>query len=539
MVSKEKKSTLYDQVPINPKTEVNHHNMVNGQSHLSTGMHSKKKATKESVPVKPDAQLPQALKYQQSSNSYSAVPLSSARMFSHKFSSKLLGSRKKIRKEHSNMSRRFREESLVLMPTIWGKMFTGRSTNIFSENTATRPSGGGDKQRRANLLSPATFEPTEQSTAELVPSNLCFPLRLVLRFWIRLVNLTLDIIVLVLAAQEKEGIRSWVFWLLLGLQFLPLPILLAVPWTQKGVVVLRILHLSSFLELKRSWKTGEWTDELLLVDAVEAFLTTLPSAIVQLIILLVQVDGCNLTRLIILLAASFSLLSAASAMHGVDFFVFGISLNSCGMLFLSLFFYMYCMIDVTVSTFFLSMCVDYFLTTVYHIPWGCSLIVFRYISRVFLHIGIYIKRGSIRRGGSSDWYEMLAFATLVSGPIQLLSDLPFLHEVALQGALWLLTLQVLSTLELSAMLFCIYEDEDNVLNGDFVYVLVCVASLQLVKLLLGTMKTYPEQSYEGYKKDVTDRIQQSSNVNGDLDMVIVECTEMEDGLIQPATTTEF
>jgi len=536
VVSKEKKSTLYDQVPINPKTGVNLHNMVNNQSHLSTGIHSKKKTKKDSVPVKPDAQLPQGLKYKQSSDSCDAVPVSSARMFSHKFSSKFLGSRKKIRKQHSNTSRRFREESLVLMPTIWGKMFTGRSTNIFSENTTTV---GGDKQRRGNLLSPATFEPTEQSTAELVSRNLCFPLRLVLRFWIRLANLALDIIVLVLAAQEKEGIRSWVFWLLLGLQFLPLPILFALPWTQNGVVVLRILHLSSFLELKRSWKLGEWTDELLLVDAVEAFLTTLPSAIVQLIILIVQVNGCNWTRLIILLAASFSILSAASAMHGVDFFVFGISLNSCGMLFLSLFFYMYCMIDVTVSTFLLSMCIEYFHTVVYHIPWGFSLIVFRYVSRVFLHLGIYIKRGSIRRGGSSDWYEMLAFATFVAGPIQLLSDLPFLHEVALQGAPWLLTLQVLSTLELSAMLFCIYEDEDNVLNGDFVYVLVCVASLQLVKLLLGTLKTYPAQSYEGYKEEVTDRIQQTSKVDGDLDLVIVECTEMEDGLIQPATTTEF
>jgi len=510
--------------------------MVNGQSHLSTGIHSKKKATKDSVPVKQDAQLPQALNYKQSSNSYSTVPVSSARMFSHKFSSKFLGSRKKIRNQHSNSGRGFREDSLVLMPTIWGKMFTGRSTNIFSMNTTT---GGGNTPRRANLLSPATFEPTEQSTAEIAPRNLCFPLRLALRFWIRLANITLDIIVLMLAAQECEGIRSWVFWLLLALQFLPLPILLALQLNQKGVAVLKILHLSSFLELKRSWNIGEWTDELLLIDAVEAFLTTLPSAIVQLIILIVQVDGCNLTRLIVLLAAFYSLLSTASAMHGVDFFVFGISLNNCGMLFLSLLFYMYCMIDVTVSTFFLSMCVEYFLTTVYHIPWGCSLIVFRYISRVFLHLCIYIRRGSIRRGGSSDWYEMLAFATLVAGPIQLLSDLPFLHEVALQGAQWLLTLQILSTLELSAMLFCIYEDEDNVLNGDFCYVLVCVASMQLVKLLLGTMKTYPEQSYAGYKEDVTDKTQKTSNVNGDLDLVIVECTELDDGLIQPATTTEF
>jgi len=513
---------------------VNLPNMVNDQSHLSTDIHPKT-ATKDSAPMKPDAQLPQVLTNKQSSNACSGVPISSASMFSHKFSSKLLGSRKKIRNHHSNTSRRFRDDSLVLMPTIWGKMFTGRS-HIFSVNTTT---GEKISHRRPNLLSPGTFDPTEQSTADIGSRNLCFAFRLVLRFWIRLANLTFDIIMLVLAAQECEGIRSWVFWLLLVLQFLPLPILLSVPLTQKGVVVLRILHMSSFVELKNSWKMGEWTDGLLLIDAVEAFLTTLPSAVVQLIVLFVQVEGHNWTRFIVLLAASFSLLSAASAMHGVDFFVFGISLNSCGMLSLSLFFFMYCMIDVTASTFFLSMCLEYFLTTVYHIPWGCSLIVFRYISRVFLHLGIYIRRGSIRRGGSSEWYEMLAFATLVAGPIQLLSDLPFLHEVALQGALWLLTLQVLSTLELFAMLFCIYEDEDNVLNEDFTYVLICVASLQLAKLLLGTTKTYPEQSYEGYKKDVTDRFQQTSNVGRDVDLVVVECTGLDDSIIQPATTTEI
>jgi len=334
-----------------------------------------------------------------------------------------------------------------------------------------------------NDLSPSQY--TEKKV------NLGFTLRLVQRAWIRISNLSLDIFFMVLAENEADGIRTWVFWTLLSLRILPVPVILHRHKLKSVYSFITILSLSSSVQLYRSVENGEWTDELIKIDIIEAFLTTLPSAIIQLFVLITQVEADTSTWIITALATSFSVVSAASKLSGVEFLVFGITLKSCGELVRSCIFSMYCIIDVTLSTIFIAVCIENFNSSVFHyIPWGCVLLLFRYISRFILHLAIYCWRGSIKRWGSSTSSSIMAFAGL-AGLVEWLTGLFFIHEIVMQGALSLFALQLLGTLELAAMVICIYKDEESVLHNDHMYVIFCLAGLQLTKWFLILTKRYP------------------------------------------------
>jgi len=80
----------------------------------------------------------------------------------------------------------------------------------------------------------------------------------------------------------------------------------------------------------------------------------------------------------------------------------------------------------------------------------------------------------------------------VAGPVQWLCNIPFLHEIALQGVKQLLAFRILETFELALLVLCVYEDGRNVLCDNWVYVLVAVAVLQFAKVFLGVLKTYPD-----------------------------------------------
>jgi len=359
--------------------------------------------------------------------------------------------------------------------------------------------------RGSNALATTVFKITDHgSPSQFTPKNvnLCFTFRLLQRAWIRIVNLALDIYFLVLAESETDGIRRWVFWTILSLHILPVPILLQRHTHQCGSSFLAILNLSSLVEFKRSVEYREWTDELIVIDILEAFLTTMPSAIIQLFVLITQVKARTTTWIITALATSFSLLSAASKLSGVEFLVFGVSLKNSGELVRSCIYSIYCIIDITLSTFFIAVCVENFNGSVsLDIPWGGLLLLFRYVSRLVLHLAIYCKRGSIKRyDESSTPSSMIAFA-FVAGLVEWSTGLFFLHEVVLQGALWLFALQFLGALELGAMVVCIYKDEESVLHNDYIYVLSCVAGLQLAKLFLILFKRYPEPNSE-MKKEI-------------------------------------
>jgi len=354
--------------------------------------------------------------------------------------------------------------------------------------------------RKSNALATTVFKITDHSSpSKYIPKevNLCFTLRMVQRAWIRIANLVLDIYFLVLAENEADGIRSWVFWTLLSLHILPVPILLQRHTHQFGSSFLAILNLSSLVEFKRSVEYREWTDELIVIDILEAFLTTLPSAIIQLFALITQVKAHTTTWIITAIATSFSLVSAASKLSGVEFLVFGVSLKDPEELVRSCIFSIYCIIDITLSTFFIAVCVENFNGSMFlNIPWGGLLLLFRYVSRFVLHLSIYCKRGSIKRyDESSTPSAMVAFA-FAAGLAEWLTGLFFLHEIVLQGALWLFALQFLGALELGVMVISIYKDEESVLHNDYIYVLSCVAGLQLAKLFLILFKRYPRPNSE-------------------------------------------
>lgn len=383
------------------------------------------------------------------------------------------------------------EDSTGLMSTFW-TTFYSMNTTIFTRYVA-------DELTKTNALSTTLFktEPSTLHTAKNV--NLCFPFRVGLKASIQLANLTLDILLLVLAEQEADGIRTWVFWMLLSLRILPVPLLLLRPMKQRGSFLLKILNLSSFVEIHHSWKNGEWCDELVVIDILEAFLTTLPSAIIQLLVLITQVERYTNTWIITALASSLSVVCAASKLQGVEFLVFGVSIRDYRQLLRSCLYYLYAIIDVAQSTFFIAVCVENFSSVLcYDIYWGCCLLAFRYISRVLLHLGIYCKRGSVRRGGSSNCCTMLAVGLFVSGPMEWLTGLIFLHEVALQGLLWLFALQLLWTLELAALMYCIYKDEGSVLHDEYLYALICIAGLQLLKQFLLMTKRYREHCHQSH-----------------------------------------
>jgi len=227
----------------------------------------------------------------------------------------------------------------------------------------------------------------------------------------------------------------------------------------------------------------------------------LPSAIIQLLVLRTQVERYTNTWIITALATSFSVVCAASKLQGVEFLVFGTYIRNSVQLLRSCLYYQYSIIDVALSTFFIAVCVENFSSVVcYDIYWGCCLLAFRYISRVILHLGIYFKRGSIRRGGSSTCCTMVGFGLMVSGPMEWLTGLIFLHEVALQGLLWLVGLQLLGTLELATMIYCIYKDEDNMLHDEYLYILIVIASLQLLKQFLLMTKRYHGHCHQRHVK---------------------------------------
>jgi len=356
--------------------------------------------------------------------------------------------------------------------------------------------------RKTNAFATTVFKMTEQNMSLYSEKkvNLCFTLRLLQRAWIRIANLALDIWFLVLAENEADGIRSWVFWTLLSLHILPVPILFLRNTHQCRTSFLTILNLSSLVEFRRSSENGEWTDELIVIDILEAFLTTLPSAIIQLFVLITQVQAHTTTWIFTALATSLSLVSAASKLSGVEFLVFGIYLKNLAELVQSCLFSIYCIIDITLSTFFIAVCIENFNSFVYHdIPWGGLLLLFRYVSRLVLHLAIYCERGSIRRYHTSTRSSMVAFA-FVAGLVEWSTGLFFLHEIVMQGALWLFALWFLGTLELGAMIICIYEDEESVLHEKYMYVLACVTGLQIAKLFIILAKRYPKPNSQKEKK---------------------------------------
>jgi len=251
-----------------------------------------------------------------------------------------------------------------------------------------------------NMLSSSVFSPTEMTIRPAIDDNVCFTFRVLLRFFIRLINIALNIWLIVLSKHESDGLTKWVFYGLLLFHFLPFPGLLFRRMDCRGSVVLKLLQFSSFIELWRSYQSNEWTADLLIIDAIEGLFGTIPTAILD-VILIAYIESYTRTWWICFSAAVFSVSSAASAMHGIDTYVFGSCVDSYRNLLMSFVFYLYCFIDISISTFYIALCLSYFSNVVFSIHWGCVLLVFRYISRVLIHIGIFLGRKTIRRGGSS------------------------------------------------------------------------------------------------------------------------------------------
>jgi len=108
-----------------------------------------------------------------------------------------------------------------------------------------------------------------------------------------------------------------------------------------------------------------------------------------------------------------------------------------------------------------------------------------------LNFAVYYDRGAIYRKkqsteevkaeeASTSCAAMLAFGFLLAGPIQLLTDLPFNHDIAFKGGKWLFALHFGAIIDFAAVLAVAYIDD-----GSFnAYWLLSCVLLQVLKGVL-------------------------------------------------------
>lgn len=338
---------------------------------------------------------------------------------------------------------------------------------------------------------------TEESGPIPQPLTLFFVLRVLTRLVTRIGDMGTDIWVLH-TAYVTAGQEDFFLWLLC-FQFLPIPLLLIHRLTTNDSVLsflrallMDLLHLSQLKELIRSLQLGTYTDAFVMIHSTEALLTGFPEAVLQyLVVLKLEEEGTGWTtnKIILLVSTFFSAISVGNSMYGFESQIHDIQdmknfeKSDCQKYLETSLLNLYFAMDMVMNLFIVALCLHFY------IPFGCAILTWRYFYRSMLNFAVYYDRGAIWRNKKDVWEEdkkqekthscsaMLVFAFFAAGPIQLLTDLPFNHDLAFKGGEWLFALHFGAVLDLAAVLSVGYF-VDNIVDS---YLFLSCVVLQVFK----------------------------------------------------------
>jgi len=323
-----------------------------------------------------------------------------------------------------------------------------------------------------------------------------FLVRIIFGLVTRFGDIGTDIWVLYISYVTEDQ-KKFFYWLL-AFQFLPLPLLLLFRfmskdtiWTFLGNCFLDATHLSQIRELMRSIKLGSYTDEFFMIHTTEAMLTGFPEAVLQYFVILnlqqedEEVINWTNETIILLVSTIFSAICVGYSLHGFEMEIYNIldqHKDSCHKFMDTWLLFLYFALDSVVNLLIISLWIYNYT------PWGSIFLSWRYFYRSILNFSVYFERGCIYKkteDEQEDWapdsyIAMLLFAFFMAGPMQLLTDLPFNHDLAFSGKWGLFALHFGGILDLAAVLVV-----GNIVNDNVSDILViCAILMQLIKLII-------------------------------------------------------